>query len=118
MVFGGIITSPRSGLSPLQALELARVYLENACKVTDANITLVLCHDTEVSLSQAKRAAKHIEDNAVHDGIAAAYIDLGNLLYIRGHHREAQASFKKARRSWGKSLKTDLLHLGSPGCIR
>jgi hypothetical protein len=59
---------------------------------------LVLCHDTEVSLLQARRAAKHAKDNAVSDGVAIAYIDLGKFLYSRGHHTEAQASFKKAQK--------------------
>jgi hypothetical protein len=98
MVFGGIVTSPRSVLSPLQALELARIYLENAGNTTDVNINLVLCHDTEVALSHAKRAAKHTEDQTVSEGIATTYIDLGNLLYTRGHHGEARVSFKKARK--------------------
>lgn len=97
-MFGGIITSPRGSLSPQQALDLARVYLEYACKATDAKIALVLCHDTEVSLSQAKRTAKHAKDNTVNDGVATAYIDLGKLLHSRSYHNEAQASFKKAQK--------------------
>lgn len=98
MVFSSIIASPRGVLSPMQALELAGIYLENACKASDANITLVLCHDTEVSLSQAKKAAKRAKNNTVSDRIATAYIDLGNLLYTRGHHGEAKASFMKAHK--------------------
>jgi hypothetical protein len=98
MVFGGIITSPRGTLSPSQALELARVYLGNASQIKDDKISLVLCHDTEVSLSQAKRAAKHTDDPTLKDGIATAYIDLGTLLRDRGHRAEAQTSFKKAQK--------------------
>ncbi|KAK3828430.1 MAG: hypothetical protein J3Q66DRAFT_434963 [Benniella sp.] len=98
MVFDGIVTSPRGTLSPSQALELARVYLENANQVKDAKISLVLCHDTEVSLSQAKRAAKHTDDPTLKERVALAYIGLGNLLHDCGHHVEAQASYKKARK--------------------
>jgi hypothetical protein len=98
MVFGGIVTSPRGTLSPSQALELARVYLENANQMEDAKISLVLCHDTEVSLSQAKRTAKHANDPTLKEGIANAYIGLGKLLHDRGHHVEAQTSFKKAQK--------------------
>ncbi|KAG0245111.1 hypothetical protein BGX31_007955 [Mortierella sp. GBA43] len=98
MIFGSIVASPRGSLSPLQALNLAKVYLENARKETDGTIMLVLCHDTEVSLLQARRAAKHAKDNAVSDGVAVAYIDLGKFLYSRGRHTEAQASFKKAQK--------------------
>lgn len=96
MKFGGIVTSPRGALSPLQALELARLYLENACKANDPDIALVLCHDTEMSLSQAKRAAKNAEDHPVRKAIGAVYIDLGKLLHSRGHGGEAQVSYKKA----------------------
>jgi hypothetical protein len=95
-MFGTIISSPRGSLSPKQALELAKVYLENASNATDPDITLVLCHDTEVSLFQAKKAVKHTKDQIVVEGIATAYVDLGKLLERRGHGNEAQASYKKA----------------------
>jgi uncharacterized protein HemY len=72
--------------------------LDNACGAADVNITLVLCHDTEVSLTQAKRSAKHSEDSILHEGVANTYVDLGNLLYSRGHYGEAQTSFKKAQK--------------------
>jgi len=98
MVFGGIVSSPRSTLSPLQALDLARVYLENADQIRDTKISLVLCHDTEISLSQAKRAAKHADDPSMKERIADVYIGLGTLLHDRGHHVEAQTSYKKAHK--------------------
>jgi hypothetical protein len=97
-MFGSVITSPRGSLSPLQALNLAKVYLENAFKETDANIMLVLCHDTEVSLLQARRGAKHAKDNAVQEMVAATYVDFGKFLYRRGHHGEAQTIFTKAQK--------------------
>lgn len=97
MVFGGIVSSPRGSLSPQQALELANIYLENACSTSDSDIALVLCHDAEVSLSQAKKSARQSADNqTVMDGIATAYVGLGKHLEARGHGSEAQASYKKA----------------------
>lgn len=96
MVFGGIVTSPRSILSPVQALELANIYLANAQRTNDPTIALVLCHDTEVSLSQAKKAVRQTDVHTIRDGVAMAYIELGKLLDSRGKQEEAQASYKKA----------------------
>lgn len=99
MVFGSIVSSPRGILSPQQALELAKVYLENAFGANDPDIALVLCHDAEVSLSQAKKAVKRgTKNQIVIEGIASAYIDLGSLLESRGHDSEAQVSYKKAEK--------------------
>lgn len=39
-------------------MELTSVYLENAGKTQDPDIALVLCHDTEASLFQSKKAAQ------------------------------------------------------------
>jgi hypothetical protein len=100
MVFGSIISSPRASLSLQQALELANVYLENARKAIDPNIALVLCHDTEVSLSQVKRAAKRINDTTMREDVATVYIGLGDLLDIHGCKSEAQAFHKKSVK-WG-----------------
>jgi len=98
MVFGGIVSSPRAYLTAQQALELANVYLDNAINAKDADISMVLCHDTEVSLSQAKKSIKHTENQILVDGITAAYMDLGKLLERYGHDTEAQASYKKAEK--------------------
>lgn len=98
MVFGGIVSSPRGSLSSQQALDLANIYLENATKTTDQDIALVLCHDTEVSLSQAKKAVKQAEAQTMIQGIATAYIGLGKLLESLNHASEAQASFKRAEK--------------------
>ncbi|KAK3809441.1 MAG: WD40-repeat-containing domain protein [Benniella sp.] len=94
----GIILSPRGTLSPQQALKLANVYLENARNEDDRDVALVLCHDTEMSLSQAKKSIKRAEDQDVVMKIATAYIDLGNLLENQGHPNEAKASYKKAEK--------------------
>ncbi|KAF9920652.1 hypothetical protein BGZ65_011054, partial [Modicella reniformis] len=98
MIFGSIVPSPRGILSAQQSLELANVYLENANRVPDNDIALVLCHDTELSLSQAKKSAKREEDKAVSKRVATAYIELGKVLNGRGHHIEAKASYKKAEK--------------------
>ncbi|KAF9362570.1 hypothetical protein BGX34_005917 [Mortierella sp. NVP85] len=98
MVFGGIIRSPRGNLPLQKVLDLANLYLETACKSTDPEVTLVLCHDTEVSLSQAKRDAKNIKDESVHDTVATIYASLGALLDNQGHLDEARAFYKKAEK--------------------
>jgi hypothetical protein len=96
MVFTSIVSSPRGILSPQQALKLANVYLDSAYNEDDSDITLVLCHDTQVSLSHARKAVRHVEDQNVIRQIAIAYMDLGNLLENRGHPNEAKVSYKKA----------------------
>ncbi|KAG0209520.1 hypothetical protein BGX31_002079, partial [Mortierella sp. GBA43] len=98
MVFGSIVASPRGSLSPVQSLRLAKAYLESATKEQDMDVALVLCHDTEVSLSQAKKALKHTENQTLHDGIATTYVGLGDLLHNRGRPTEAKASYKKAEK--------------------
>jgi hypothetical protein len=98
MLFGSIVSSPRGSLSPQKALELANIYLENAFNTTDSDIALILCHDTEVSLYQAKKSVENDKNQTVTKGIATAYIGLGKLLESRGHVKGAQASFKKAEK--------------------
>lgn len=95
MLFGSVISSPRDILTPMQALELANIYLENASHATDPYIALVLYHDTEVSLSLAKRASKRLEIPLVREEIATAYVKLGGLLRSRRLHDEADAAFRK-----------------------
>ncbi|KAF9362177.1 hypothetical protein BGX34_006671 [Mortierella sp. NVP85] len=101
MVFGGIVSSPRASLSGQQALELANLYLENANNTSDNEISLVLCHDTEVSLNQAKKSIKHSDNPGFVDEIISTYIELGNLLQNRGHEAMAQVSYKKAEKLGG-----------------
>jgi hypothetical protein len=107
MVFGNIVPSYLRALSLEQALELSNMYLEYAYKTSDNDIALVLCHETEVALSQAKSASKkysaNLKDTKYQDlrkGMAAAHIDLGKLLERRGYLGEAQAICKKAEK-WG-----------------
>jgi len=98
IMFDSIVSSPLEKLSALQALELANVYLENANNAHDPATTLVLCHDTEVSLSQARKAGKHAENQSVNEGIGLAYISLGKILESRGHVSGAETSYKLARK--------------------
>lgn len=107
MVFGIVTPSHLSALSLQQALELSNIYLENAYKTTDRNIALVLCHEAEVALSQAKSASKkypsHPDDighQTLREGVATAYIDLGKLMERQGYQGEAQSICKKAEK-WG-----------------
>jgi uncharacterized protein HemY len=100
MVFGSVISSPRGDLTLKQQLDLANVYLDNASKATDPDIVLVLCHDTEVSLTHVKKAAKHIDDTGVRERIAMVYISLGQLLDKQGRRGEARTFFKKSEK-WG-----------------
>ncbi|KAF9344319.1 hypothetical protein BGX34_005787, partial [Mortierella sp. NVP85] len=112
MVFGSIISSPRASLSLQQALGLANVYLENARKAIDPNIALVLCHDTEISLAQVKRAAKRINDTTLREDIATVYIGLGDLLDTHGRKNEAQAFHKKSVK-WGGSATESIRKIPS-----
>ncbi|KAF9346581.1 hypothetical protein BGX34_003796 [Mortierella sp. NVP85] len=113
MGFSSIVSSPRGSLTPQQALNLANVYLENARDATDTDIALVLCHDTEVSLSQARKAARHDDNQTVVEGIASAYFDLGKVLERHGYSTGAQASYKKAEK-----LSGDVHDLDSPRSSR
>ncbi|KAG0223800.1 hypothetical protein BGX31_008333 [Mortierella sp. GBA43] len=87
----------RANLSPKKALDLARIYLENARNTEDLDIAMVLCQDTEVSLTHARKTLnKDPSDQTSVDDIATAYVDLGKLLVRYGYGSEAQSSFKKA----------------------
>ncbi|KAK3807653.1 MAG: quinon protein alcohol dehydrogenase-like superfamily [Benniella sp.] len=106
MVFNNIVSSPLGNLSLQHALDLTNIYLENASKAQHSDIALVLCHDAEVALSQAKKSAKRIKDQAMLHGIATAYIGLGRELDNRGRTSEAQESYKKAEK-WGPTLPAE-----------
>ncbi|KAG0220996.1 hypothetical protein BGX31_010316, partial [Mortierella sp. GBA43] len=107
VVFNNIVPSNLGTLSLQQALELTNVYLENAYRMKDQRVALVLCHDAEVALSQAKKASKkypvHPDDTAYQilcKDVAMAYIDLGQYLKGQGYPSEAAALCKKAEK-WG-----------------
>lgn len=98
MGLGDIISSPQDGLSSRQALHLARIYLDNAQKETDPKVALVLCHDTEISMSQVNRAAKRTKDQQLREEIATVYTNLGAILDTKGYRVEAQAFYKKSEK--------------------
>jgi len=97
-MFGTVIPSTLSSLSPEQALELANVYLEKGYSARDPDVAFVLCHETEASLLHAKKAARSAKNQTVIEGIATAYIDLGRLLEIHKHGNESQAIYKKGEK--------------------
>ncbi|KAG0201167.1 hypothetical protein BGX31_003873, partial [Mortierella sp. GBA43] len=105
-------TTPVKGgtLSLHQALELCNVYLEGAFKTNDRDIALLLCHDAEIALFQAKDANKKMVDQPKDsryqiwlNGIAAAYIDLGKLLELQGYSDKAELIRKKSEK-WGGTI--------------
>jgi len=98
MVFHSIVSSHLGHLSLQHVLDLANIYLESASKAHHPDIAFVLCHDTEVALSQAKKAAKRTKDQDALLGIATAYMELGRELDYRGRGSEAQESYKKAEK--------------------
>jgi len=100
MVFGSVISSPRGNLSLQQQLDLANIYLSNAFQVTDPDIILVLCHDTEVSLTHVKKAAKRVEHGDMRSRIATVYANLSDLLDSQGHRAEAHVFHRKSEK-WG-----------------
>ncbi|KAF9348453.1 hypothetical protein BGX34_002468 [Mortierella sp. NVP85] len=102
MVFGTVISSPRGTLSLDKALRLARFYLESAREETDSELFLVLCHDAEVSMAQAKKSARRTTGQMERHGIAVIYTELGRLLNTQGYHTEAQAFYKKSKK-WGRA---------------
>ncbi|KAK3823224.1 MAG: WD40-repeat-containing domain protein [Benniella sp.] len=101
MTLGNIVESPRGSLSPQKALDLANIYLEAVSTTKDPEITLVLCHDTEVSLSEAKKAVRRTGDQSAIERIASTYRGLGDLLKKRGFNSQAQVSYKKAEKLGG-----------------
>ncbi|KAF9946033.1 hypothetical protein BGZ65_010143, partial [Modicella reniformis] len=112
-------------LSIQQSLELTNVYLENAYKTKDKDVALVLCHDAEVALTQAKNATKKNEtqpkdsgDQGLRKDVAAAYIDLGKIWESQGYQKEANALFKKAEK-WGGNAQDPgrLARTSVPNCI-
>ncbi|KAG0234726.1 hypothetical protein BGX31_004465 [Mortierella sp. GBA43] len=111
MGFRSTVPSHIGALSLQQALELSNIYLKNAYRTKDHGVSLVLCHDAEAALSQAKSANKkyhgHPNDagyQALREGVAAAYIDLGKLMEVQGYQDEAQTIYKKAEK-WGGNAR-------------
>jgi hypothetical protein len=97
--FGNVAhASPLGSLSPEQALELANIYLDNGSKAIDPSIALVLCHDTDMTLYQAKRHIKPSKNPKLAKRIATTYISLGHMLTDLGQGKRAQASIRRAKK--------------------
>ncbi|KAG0234984.1 hypothetical protein BGX31_004387 [Mortierella sp. GBA43] len=83
------------------------MYLENASKTDDHDITLILCHHAEVALTEAKSASKKAssssdpEDQVLSKSVATAYYKLGKLLEIQHYRDQAQEFFKKSKKLGG-----------------
>ncbi|KAF9938154.1 hypothetical protein BGZ65_000304, partial [Modicella reniformis] len=111
-----ILPSIKGVLSPKQTLELSNIYLENAFKTKHNDIALVLGHDAESALAQVKNTSKKalthpkdVEEQALREGMASAYIGLGRLLDSQGYPVEAQAIYKKAEKLGGDMSDPGLL---------
>ncbi|KAG0234983.1 hypothetical protein BGX31_004386 [Mortierella sp. GBA43] len=103
MLLRSIVPSPKGALSLQEILQLTDIYLENAIRANDNNVVLVLCHNAEVALSQAKNPFKKSSSNSEDRDsrlVAAAYFDLGKLLEGQGHQEGAQALYKRCKK-WG-----------------
>jgi hypothetical protein len=91
--------------------------LEGAFRTADRDISLLLCHDAELALAQAKSANKgypeHLKDARYQElrrGVTAAYIDLGRLLDVQGYGDKAGIIRKKVEK-WGYVLTNTVVVL-------
>ncbi|KAG0219001.1 hypothetical protein BGX31_011435, partial [Mortierella sp. GBA43] len=96
------VPSPKGVLSLHEVLQLTSIYLENATRVdiSHSNVALVLFHNAEVALDQAKRSSTPSLDPDEQDmqkKIAAAYHNLGKLLEDHGLRDQAVAFYNKCK---------------------
>lgn len=99
-----MFTNLSRGNPPQKDLELANALLESARKAKDPKLASTICGDAETKLSQMKRTAKKtllnpISDNdqALREGAAAAYLDLGEQWVALGDQIKAERCLKKAK---------------------
>ncbi|KAG0216866.1 hypothetical protein BGX31_000443, partial [Mortierella sp. GBA43] len=115
MLHRTIVPSPKGTLSLHEVLQLTDVYLDNASRANNNNVALVLCHNAEAALSQAKGSSKKSStppsdnEQPMQERIAIAYYNLGKLLEDYGHRDEAEAFYKKCKKLGG--------HVPEPGQI-
>ncbi|KAG0227994.1 hypothetical protein BGX31_006754 [Mortierella sp. GBA43] len=107
-MLGGTLPLLKSSPSPHQILQLTDVFLENAYKTDDNNVAVMLCHHAGMALSQAKAAAKKtdttrtdLENQAMRERIANAYLHLGKLLENKGYEQDAKTFYKKCEKLGG-----------------
>lgn len=86
-------------------LELAKAYLGRARNTKESDVALLLCHDTKLSLSSAKKATKHSKNRELCKEIASTYTGLGDVWKANGHLNKAQACYKKAQACYKKAEK-------------
>ncbi|KAI8355280.1 hypothetical protein B0O80DRAFT_425790 [Mortierella sp. GBAus27b] len=96
-----------------QSLDLARAYLEKADNTKDSDVALILCLDTETTLSQAKKAARFSRNQITRNEIATLYDELGRVLERHGYHHRAQANFQRAAK-WGMKMGQEKNHTDLP----
>lgn len=105
MVFD-VVPAHRSSLTLQQVLDLCNIYLDNASRTEDRSVALVLCHDAEIALNQAKKASKKhpspndVEHQALRDKVATAYTKLGKLMDDHELQDKAKIFYKKTEK-WG-----------------
>ncbi|KAG0212438.1 hypothetical protein BGX31_001502, partial [Mortierella sp. GBA43] len=113
-----------AALSLRQALEVANGHLDNAYNAEDREVALVFARDAKSALSQAKNADKkypdHLKDvgyQALRNGIANAYTDLGKFLEHLDFLEDAQAIGTKAEKWGGNAHSRGRLGHSPPKCI-
>ncbi|KAG0019044.1 hypothetical protein BGZ80_006381 [Entomortierella chlamydospora] len=113
-------SSPTSGLSLNDALEIANRHLENARKENDPEKALRLIRNAKSVIKDAERifTAARVGNQNQDDGIANAYFEHGRVLEELGYHNKAQKSRSKAEK-WGyihtSSQQTGSSRLGNIG---
>ncbi|KAG0306589.1 hypothetical protein BGZ98_002108 [Dissophora globulifera] len=110
-------TFSRNALPPNKALELIQTLLITAHECRDADIKMVLCSYVDTLLSKMKRTLRgpfgiigfkrKNGDRVLRDGIAAAYLDLANLLADLRHPDLALRSRQRAGK-WSGAAQTKI----------
>jgi hypothetical protein len=95
---GPITPSTSKSLSPHLNLRLVNIYLEDAYNQSHPSIVLALCHQAEVSLDNARKAARSAGNKSINEEIDAACIDLGGILKMHNYNSESRAIYKKVQR--------------------
>ena len=99
------VSSSCRRLSAQQALQRAKIHLEEAQREDDPHLILALCADTEHTLTQISRPERkallhsaEVLGQTLCKDILETYLDLGKILQSHGQHPRAQAVFKKGEK--------------------